>query len=97
MPRDLHAEIEPFAEELLRSGVKDAETIRAGALELGDRVALLATGDVAGGIALLSPPGTAPIEAVEAVPAVGRLVRVALSDRFMEARRIAGADLAASQ
>jgi tetratricopeptide (TPR) repeat protein len=97
MPRDLHAEIEPFAEEILRSGVKDAETIRAGALELGDRVALLATGDVAGGIALLSPPDTAPIEAVEVVPAVGRLVRVALSDRFMEARRIAGADLAASQ
>jgi tetratricopeptide (TPR) repeat protein len=97
MPRDLHAEIAPFAEELLQRGVKDAETIRAGSLELGDRVALLATGDVAGGIALLSPSNLEAIDAVESVAAVGRLVRVALSERFMEARRIAGADLPSRQ
>ncbi len=97
MPRDLHNEIAPFAEEVLQRGVKDAETIRAGALELGDRVALLATGDIAGGIALLSPAGLDAIDAVESVAPVGRIVRVALSERFMEARRIAGADLPSRQ
>ncbi len=97
MPRELHTEIAPFAEEVLQRGVKDAETIRAGALELGDRVALLATGDIAGGISLLSPSGLDAIDAVESVAPVGRLVRVALSERFMEARRIAGADLPSRQ
>ncbi len=91
LPRERHADIAPFAYEVLGQGI-DAEAIQAGALELGDRVALLATGDVAGALAALTPEGMAPARAVEEVVLVGRLARVALSDRFLEARHIAGAD-----
>lgn len=94
MPRELHHELAPFAEKILVHGVKDPETIRAGAHELGDRVALLATGDVAAGIALLS---TGARRASESVSAIDRLLRVALSERFMEARRLAGADREAAR
>ncbi|MFO0610399.1 MAG: hypothetical protein U0324_44980 [Polyangiales bacterium] len=94
MPRDLHAELNPIAQKILTHGVKDAEAIRAGAHELGDRVALLATGDVAGGIALLSAGAR---RASESVATIDRLLRVALSERFMEARRAAGADRGAER
>jgi hypothetical protein len=90
MSRELHAEIEPFADLVLRAGVKDAETIRAGALELADRVTLLATGDVIGAITFLCPPGQNPADAMEGATAVARLVRVVLSERFNDARRSAG-------
>jgi cellulose synthase operon protein C len=92
MPRDLLAEVGVHADEVLRTGVRDVELIRSGALEFGNRMALMLTGDIAGGIALLSPPAMTASAAVELVPDVGRLVQVALSDRFMEARRLAGAD-----
>ncbi len=94
MPRDLHAELAPLAQRILASGIKDPEAIRAGTHEIGDRVALLATGDVAGGIALLSA-GTR--RASESVATIDRLLRVALSERFMEARRAAGADRGAAR
>jgi tetratricopeptide (TPR) repeat protein len=94
LSRELHAELRPIAQRILADGVKDAEAIRAGAHELGDRVALLATGDVAGGIALLSAGAR---RASESVATIDRLLRVALSERFMEARRIAGADRGAER
>lgn len=94
LPRELHAELTPLAQRILTGGIKDAEAIRAGTHEIGDRVALLATGDVAGGIALLTA-GTR--RASESVATIDRLLRVALSERFMEARRIAGADRGAAR
>ncbi len=91
MPRDLHAEAAPFAYEALNRGSLDAEAIHAGALEFGDRVALLASGDLSGALSLLGE-GRSPPRAVAEVPVAGRLVRVALSDRFLDARQIAGTD-----
>lgn len=92
MTRDRQAEIMPFALEVLAHGTTDPEAIRAGALELGDRIALLASGDVAGAIRLLAPEGTSPVEAARTVPAVTRLLKVALRERFMEARLAAGSE-----
>jgi len=91
MPRDLHAEAAPFAYEALNRGSLDAEAIHAGALEFGDRVALLASGDLPGALALLGG-GRPVVRAVTEVPVAGRLVRVAVSDRFLDARQIAGTD-----
>lgn len=91
LPRDLHAETAPFAYEALNRGALDAEAIHAGALEFGDRVALLASGDLEGALALLGG-GRAAAKAVVEVPVAGRLVRVALSDRFLDARQIADAE-----
>lgn len=91
LPRDLHAETAPFAYEALNRGALDAEAIHAGALEFGDRVTLLASGDLEGALALLGG-GRVAAKAVAEVPVAGRLVRVALSDRFLDARQIADAE-----
>lgn len=89
LPRAVHAEAAPFAYEALNRGSLDADAIHAGALELGDRVALLASGDLPAALRLLGP-GDAPLtQVIQDVAPAGRLVRVAISDRFVEARRIA--------
>lgn len=89
MPRDLHAELTPAARAVLRRPF-DAAVIHGAALEFGDRIALLATGDLPAAIAALAPPGVLPGRVIDEVPAAGRLVRVALSQRFLEARRLTG-------
>lgn len=89
MPRELHAELTPAARAVLRRPF-DAAVVHGAALEFGDRIALLATGDLPAAIAALAPPGVLPARVIDDVPAAARLVRVALSDRFLEARRLAG-------
>ena len=89
MPRDLHAELTPAARAVLKRPF-DPAVIHGAALEFGDRIALLATGDLPAAIAALAPPGVLPGRVIDDVPAAGRLVRVALSERFLEARRLAG-------
>ncbi len=89
MPRDLHAELTPAARAVLKRPF-DPAVIHGAALEFGDRIALLATGDLPAAIAALAPPGVLPGRVIDEVPAAGRLVRVALSERFLEARRLAG-------
>jgi hypothetical protein len=68
----------------------DPAVIHGAALEFGDRIALLATGDLPAAIAALAPPGVLPGRVIDEVPAAGRLLRVALSERFLEARRLTG-------
>lgn len=89
MPRELHAELTPAARAVLRRPF-DPAVIHGAALEFGDRIALLATGDLPAAIAALAPPGVLPGRVIDEVPAASRLVRVALSERFFEARRLTG-------
>lgn len=97
LPRERHAEMAAHAYEVIARKGFDGETLSAGAIELAQRMAVLASGDVAGAVAALTPPGIDPASAVKSVPAVGRLVRVVLSDRFLEARHVTGADRRGSQ
>jgi tetratricopeptide (TPR) repeat protein len=89
MPRELHAELTPSARAVLKRPF-DPALIHGAALEFGDRIALLATGDLPAAIAALAPPGVLPGRVIDEVPAAGRLLRVALSERFLEARRLTG-------
>jgi tetratricopeptide (TPR) repeat protein len=89
MPRELHAELTPSARAVLKRPF-DPALIHGAALEFGDRIALLATGDLPAAIAALAPPGVLPARVIDEVPAAGRLLRVALSERFLEARRLTG-------
>lgn len=89
MPRELHAELTPVARAVLRRPF-DAALIHGAALEFGDRIALLATGDLPAAVAALAPSGVLPARVIDEVPAAARLVRVSLSERFLEARRLTG-------
>lgn len=89
MPRELHAELTPAARAVLKRPF-DPAVIHGAALEFGDRIALLATGDLPAAIAALAPPGVLPGRVIDEVPSAGRLLRVALSERFLEARRLTG-------
>lgn len=89
MPRELHAELMPSARAVLRRPF-DPAVIHGAALEFGDRIALLATGDLPAAVAALAPPGVLPARVIDEVPAAARLVRVSLSERFLEARRLTG-------
>lgn len=91
-PRQRHAETNPHAFEVIGSKNTDGDGLAAGVVELANRLAMLASGDVKGGIEALTPQGATPKAAVATAPALGRLVRVAISDRFMEARHVTGAD-----
>jgi hypothetical protein len=92
LPRSRHAEMAPHAFAVIERGVLEGETLKNGAIELANRIAVLAGGDVAGAVAGLLPAGANLAEQLRASTSVGRLVRVVLSDRFLEARHVTGAD-----
>jgi hypothetical protein len=94
LPRARHAEMSPHGFAVAAAKGTDGEVLAAGALELANRVGLLASGDVLGAVQALTPQGTEPKAALTSVPMLGRLIRVALSERFAEARHATGADRA---
>ena len=89
LPRTLQTELATAARTVLKRPF-DAALVHGATLEFGDRVALLATGDLPAAVAALAPPGVAPGRVIDEVPSAGRLVRVSLSERFLEARRLCG-------
>lgn len=94
LPRPKHAEMAPHAFAVIERRALDGEALAAGTVELANRIAVLAGGDVAGAVAGLVPAGASITEQLHSPTAAGRIVRVVLSDRFMEARHATGADRA---
>lgn len=92
LPRPRHAEMAPHAFALIERRALEGEALAAGTVELANRIAVLAGGDVGGAVAGLLPAGANLAEQLRAPTQVGRIVRVVLSDRFLEARHITGAD-----
>lgn len=92
LPRPRHAEMAPHAFALIERRALEGEALAAGTVELANRIAVLAGGDVNGAVAGLVPAGGDRDEQLRAPTAAGRIVRVVLSDRFMEARHVTGAD-----
>jgi tetratricopeptide (TPR) repeat protein len=88
-PRDRHADLSPTAFQVIERGPMDPDALLAGAWELGNRLALLATDDMSAAISLLSPVDGASAAQLTATTALGRLLRVSTSDRFADARRAA--------
>lgn len=95
-PRTRHPEMNPHAFEVIGGKNTDGEGMAAGVVELSNRLAMLSSGDIKGAIEALTPQGSTPGAALTTAPALGRLVRVAISDRFLEARHLTGADKHAS-
>ncbi len=91
-PRSRHPEMNPHAYEVIGGKNTDGEGMAAGVVELANRLAMLSSGDIKGAIEALTPQGSTPRAALSTAPALGRLVRVAISDRFTEARHLTGAD-----
>lgn len=89
MSRERHAELSPLAFQVIERGPIDAEGLRSGAWELGNRLALLATDDMPAALALLAPIDGATPEQLASTMPLGRLLRASLNDRFAEARRVA--------
>jgi hypothetical protein len=96
LPRPKHAEMAPHAFSVIERRALDGEALAAGTVELANRIAVLAGGDVAGAVAGLLPAGASLAEQLRSATPVGRIVRVVLSERFMEARHATGADRARS-
>ncbi|MBI5515192.1 MAG: hypothetical protein HY909_15555 [Deltaproteobacteria bacterium] len=94
LPSERRDALMPFALEVAALRGLDGDAIQMGAMELGDRLGLLATAELSGALEALAPSGMSPQKAVRDDAIVGRLVRVALSDRFLEARHLSGADRA---
>jgi hypothetical protein len=88
-PRDRPADLSPTAFQVIERGPMDPDALLAGAWELGNRLALLATDDMSAAISLLSPVDGASAAQLTATTALGRLLRVSTSDRFADARRAA--------
>lgn len=92
LPRPKHAEMAPHAFALIERRNIDGDAIANGTIELANRIAVLAGGDISGAIRGLLPAGANLNDQLQATTAVGRIVRVALSDRFMDARLRTGVD-----
>ena len=88
-PKDRHADLSNLAFQVIEKGPLDPDALVAGAWELGNRLALLATDDMAAAVSLLAPSAGASAEQLTATTALGRLLRVSTSDRFADARRAA--------
>jgi hypothetical protein len=92
----------PLALEMSGSHEFDPSRLGLLASELGDRVAVLATGSVPAGVSALLrlagvqiPPtaiASAKIEAVRRVPEAAALLDFCISDLFFDARHRTGAD-----
>jgi hypothetical protein len=92
LPRQRHPEIAPHALEVIGTNAASGDVLAAGAIELANRIAVLASGNIVGGVQSLRPQGGDLREALSTATPLGRLVRVAVSDRFLEARHLSGAD-----
>ncbi len=92
VPRDRILEVTPTAFEAIEAGAVDADAIHDAALEFGDRVSALVSGDFEGAFQLRVPRGVELSQGLTEIPSLGRLVRVCLSERFLEARRLATAE-----
>jgi hypothetical protein len=92
LPRPRHGEMAPHAFGVIERRAIDGDALAAGTIELANRIAVLAGGDVGGTVAGLLPAGASLPDQLRTPSAVGRIVRVVLSDRFMEARHVTGAD-----
>jgi hypothetical protein len=92
LPRPRHAEMAPHAFALIERRAMEGEALAAGTVELANRIAVLAGGDVGGAVAGLVAAGANLAEQLRVPTPAGRIVRVVLSDRFLEARHITGAD-----
>lgn len=93
LSREAKSEAEAFAFDVLERSV-DAAAIKSSVLECGDRVALLATGDLRGALGALGArtgERTEVARVIDEKPVANRLVRVALSERYFEARHVTGA------
>lgn len=96
LQRPVHAEMQPHAISVFERRAIDGDTLRNGTLELAARMAVLAGGDFEAAVAGLAVEGSTLTEQLRSATDVGKIVRVALSDRFLEARRMGGADRAPS-
>ena len=83
--RPKHAEMATHAFALTERRAIDGEALASATIELANRIAVLAAGDVAGAVAaLVSDPTALGRELSESTP-VARIVRVILSSRFLDA------------
>jgi len=94
LPRPKHAEMAPHAFAVIERRALEGEALAVGTVELANRIAVLAGGDIAGAVAGLVSTGGVLTEQLHGPTPVGRIVRVVLSDRFIEARHATGADRA---
>jgi hypothetical protein len=100
LPKKIRDELFPAVYEMLGVPGFDATRLGAAAAELGDRVALLATGNLPAAISALlrltgaDVPLTDPrrIEAVQRVSAARALLAFAVSDAHFDARHRVGVD-----
>jgi hypothetical protein len=86
LPRQKHSEMSQHAFTLIENRAIDGESLANGTVELANRIAVLAGGEISAAVRGLASPGTDLASQLDASTPVGRIVRVALSDRFMDAR-----------
>jgi tetratricopeptide (TPR) repeat protein len=100
IPRKEEADLKALASAAVAEGIPPTETLAAAAATWGDRIALLAVGDVAAALRGVAwslgqkEPPLADPEArkawFEANPAARELIAFAISDPYLEARKVAG-------
>ncbi len=100
IPRKEEAELRALADAAVAEGIPPTETLTAAAATWGDRVALLSVGDVGAALRGVAwslgqkEPPLADAEARKAWfdenPAARELISFAISDTYLEARKIAG-------
>ena len=100
IPRKEEAELRALADAAVAEGIPPTETLTAAAATWGDRVALLSVGDIGAALRGVAwtlgqkEPTLADAEARKAWfdenPAARELISFAISDTYLEARKIAG-------
>jgi hypothetical protein len=100
LPRKARDEMGPLAVEMAGRPGFDPRSIGLAAGDLGNRVALLATGDLSAALSALlklnartlEGPVRQRAELLRALPETASLLRFAVSEEYLDARHRAGAD-----